>query len=111
MEHLYMDVLYTIKYKVGADTEQSTHRDLLYVYAQKAFDVTPEQHRRYMAIVHGEKVGCFCALNTIHNCNSLALHRLNSHPLFLLLYIKQINRLLEVFFLLNTILSFNKVKI
>ncbi|XP_050539077.1 BAI1-associated protein 3 isoform X2 [Daktulosphaira vitifoliae] len=55
MEHLYMDVLYTIKYKVGADTEQSAHKDQLYVYAQKAFDVTPEQHRRYMAIVHGEK--------------------------------------------------------
>lgn len=56
MEHLYMDVLYTIKYKVGADTEMSAHRDQLYVYAQKAFDVTPEQHRRYMAIVHEEKV-------------------------------------------------------
>lgn len=56
MEHLYMDVLYTIKYKVGADTELSAHRDQLYVYAQKAFDVTPEQHRRYMAIVHEEKV-------------------------------------------------------
>ncbi|XP_050430788.1 BAI1-associated protein 3 isoform X3 [Adelges cooleyi] len=55
MEHLYMDVLYTIKYKVGADTEQSAHRDQLYLYAQKAFDVTPEQHRRYMAIVHEEK--------------------------------------------------------
>jgi len=51
-----MDVLYTIKYKVGADTELSAHRDQLYVYAQKAFDVTPEQHRRYMAIVHEEKV-------------------------------------------------------
>jgi len=51
-----MDVLYTIKYKVGADTEMSAHRDQLYVYAQKAFDVTPEQHRRYMAIVHDEKV-------------------------------------------------------
>jgi hypothetical protein len=56
MENLYMDVLYTIKYKVGADTELSAHRDQLYVYAQKAFDVTPEQHRRYMAIVHEEKV-------------------------------------------------------
>lgn len=56
MEHLYMDVLYTIKYKVGADTEMSAHKDQLYVYAQKAFDVTPEQHRRYMAIVHEEKV-------------------------------------------------------
>ncbi|XP_025193246.1 BAI1-associated protein 3 isoform X2 [Melanaphis sacchari] len=55
MENLYMDVLYTIKYKVGADTELSAHRDQLYVYAQKAFDVTPEQHRRYMAIVHEEK--------------------------------------------------------
>jgi len=51
-----MDVLYTIKYKVGNDTELSAHRDQLYVYAQKAFDVTPEQHRRYMAIVHEEKV-------------------------------------------------------
>lgn len=59
MEHLYMDVLYTIKYKVGADTEMSAHRDQLYVYAQKAFDVTPEQHRRYMAIVHEEKVSLF----------------------------------------------------
>jgi hypothetical protein len=59
MEHLYMDVLYTIKYKVGADTELSAHRDQLYVYAQKAFDVTPEQHRRYMAIVHEEKVSFF----------------------------------------------------
>lgn len=55
-----MDVLYTIKYKVGADTELSAHRDQLYLYAQKAFDVTPEQHRRYMAIVHEEKV-MFCS--------------------------------------------------
>jgi len=64
MENLYMDVLYTIKYKVGADTELSAHRDQLYVYAQKAFDVTPEQHRRYMAIVHEEKVifVSFCSI-------------------------------------------------
>ncbi|VVC39810.1 Mammalian uncoordinated homology 13, subgroup, domain 2,Mammalian uncoordinated homology 13, domain 2,C2 [Cinara cedri] len=55
MEHLYMDVLYTIKHKVGNDTELSAHRDQLYIYAQKAFDITPEQHRRFMAIVHEEK--------------------------------------------------------
>lgn len=69
MEHLYMDVLYTIKYKVGADTELSAHRDQLYVYAQKAFDVTPEQHRRYMAIVHEEKVSF---ADHVSSCTSLA---------------------------------------
>lgn len=56
MEHLYMDVLYTIKYKVGNETELSSHRDQLYMYAKRAFDVTSEQHRRYMSIVHEEKV-------------------------------------------------------
>lgn len=68
MENLYMDVLYTIKYKVGADTELSAHRDQLYVYAQKAFDVTPEQHRRYMAIVHEEKVifVSFCIILSLY---------------------------------------------
>lgn len=68
MEHLYMDVLYTIKYKVGADTEMSAHKDQLYGYAQTAFDVTPEQHRRYMAIVHEEKVSFDILLHKLQTC-------------------------------------------
>lgn len=57
MEQLYIEVLYTIKYKVGLSSGQmSQYQEELYAYAQKAFKVTNEMHRRYLSIASEEKV-------------------------------------------------------
>lgn len=57
MEQLYIEVLYTIKYKVGSSCGQtSQYQEELYAYAQKAFKVSNEMHRRYLSIASEEKV-------------------------------------------------------
>ncbi|XP_026676483.1 uncharacterized protein LOC103505354 [Diaphorina citri] len=57
MEALYIEVLYTITNKVGASSGQFSHyQDELYSYAQKAFDVPNDQHRKYLSIADEEKV-------------------------------------------------------
>ncbi|XP_072156728.1 BAI1-associated protein 3 isoform X1 [Bemisia tabaci] len=56
LEQLYIEVLYTITNKVGASSgPYSYYKEELYQYAQKAFGITNEQHRRYMAIASEEK--------------------------------------------------------
>ncbi|KAK7592921.1 hypothetical protein V9T40_007673 [Parthenolecanium corni] len=57
MEQLYIEVLYTIKYKVGSSCGQtSQYQEELYAYAQKAFKVSNEMHRRYLSIASEEKL-------------------------------------------------------
>lgn len=57
MEQLYIEVLYTIKYKVGSSGGQtSQYQEELYAYAQKAFKVSNDMHRRYLSIASEEKV-------------------------------------------------------
>ncbi|XKL63072.1 hypothetical protein PGB90_005436 [Kerria lacca] len=56
IEQLYIEVLYTIKYKVGTSTgHMSQYQEELYSYAQKAFKVSNEMHRRYLSIASEEK--------------------------------------------------------
>lgn len=57
IEQLYIEVLYTIANTVGASTGQYAHyKEDLYRYAQEAFGVPPDQHRRYLNIASEEKV-------------------------------------------------------
>ena len=57
MEQLYIEVLYTIKYKVGLSSNQtSQYQEELYSYAQRAFKVSNDVHRRYLSIASEEKV-------------------------------------------------------
>lgn len=57
LEQLYIEVLYTIANTVGASTGQYAHyKEDLYRYAQEAFGVPPDQHRRYLNIASEEKV-------------------------------------------------------
>jgi len=57
MEQLYIEVLYTIANTVGASTGQYAHyKEDLYRYAQEAFGVPQDQHRRYLNIASEEKV-------------------------------------------------------
>ena len=54
---LYIEVLYTIKHKIGATS--GSHLPFiqdLYLYAREAFGVTPEDHARLLAKASGEKV-------------------------------------------------------
>lgn len=54
---MYIEVLYTIANTVGASTGQYAHyKEDLYRYAQEAFGVPPDQHRRYLNIASEEKV-------------------------------------------------------
>ncbi|KAL6263237.1 hypothetical protein P5V15_006038, partial [Pogonomyrmex californicus] len=56
MEQLYIEVLYTIANTVGASTGQYAHyKEDLYRYAQEAFGVPQDQHRRYLNIASEEK--------------------------------------------------------
>ncbi|XP_060811267.1 BAI1-associated protein 3 isoform X2 [Bombus pascuorum] len=56
LEQLYIEVLYTIANTVGASTGQYAHyKEDLYRYAQEAFGVPPDQHRRYLNIASEEK--------------------------------------------------------
>lgn len=59
MEQLYVEVLYTIRHKLGAHSAKYPHHfkeDLVH-YAQVAFGVGHEYHRRCNAIASEEKVG------------------------------------------------------
>ncbi|XP_069688099.1 BAI1-associated protein 3 isoform X2 [Periplaneta americana] len=56
IEQLYVEVLYTITNKVGASTGQYSHyKEDLYSYAQEAFGISSEIHRKFMAIASEEK--------------------------------------------------------
>ncbi|XP_015609061.1 BAI1-associated protein 3 isoform X2 [Cephus cinctus] len=56
MEQLYIEVLYTIANTVGASTGQYAHyREDLNRYAQEAFNVPQDQHRRCLNIASKEK--------------------------------------------------------
>ncbi|XP_046745944.1 BAI1-associated protein 3 isoform X1 [Diprion similis] len=56
MEQLYIEVLYTIANTVGASTGQYAHyKEDLYRYAQEAFGVPQDQHRRCLNIASEEK--------------------------------------------------------
>ena len=58
MEQLYVEVLYTIRHKLGAHSAkypQSVKEDLVH-YAQQAFGVGHEYHRKCHAIASEEKV-------------------------------------------------------
>ncbi|XP_063228828.1 BAI1-associated protein 3 [Bacillus rossius redtenbacheri] len=56
LEQLYVEVLYTISNKVGASTGQYAHyKEDLYLYAQEAFGISSEMHRKFMAIASEEK--------------------------------------------------------
>lgn len=57
LELLYVEVLYTITNKVGVCTGQYAHfQEELYQYAQEAFDIPHQRHRRLLAIASEEKV-------------------------------------------------------
>ncbi len=58
MEQLYVEVLYTIRHKLGAHSAKYPHHfkeDLVH-YAQVAFGVGHEYHRKCNAIASEEKV-------------------------------------------------------
>jgi hypothetical protein len=58
LEQLYIEVLYTIRHKIGAHSAQYPHhyKEDLIRYAQSAFNFGSEQHRRCQAIASEEKV-------------------------------------------------------
>lgn len=57
-ELLYIEVLYTIKHKIGTTAGgHSPYIQDLYQYAQEAFKISPEDHARLLAKATEEKVG------------------------------------------------------
>ena len=58
MEQLYVEVLYTIRHKLGAHSAQYPHhyKEDLALYAQQAFGVGQDFHYRCHAIASEEKV-------------------------------------------------------
>ncbi|XP_067135056.1 BAI1-associated protein 3-like isoform X2 [Centruroides vittatus] len=55
-DELYVEVLYTIKHKIGANGgDYSVYAEDLYDYAQKAFCVSQETHKRLFAIAQEEQ--------------------------------------------------------
>lgn len=56
-ELLYLEVLYTVKHKIGATTGGHTpFVNDLYAYGQQAFNVSPEDHAKLVAKAGEEKV-------------------------------------------------------
>ncbi|GBN25102.1 hypothetical protein AVEN_184667-1, partial [Araneus ventricosus] len=56
-EELYIAVLYTIKHKLGANSGgYSVYAEDLYEYAQEAFCMSDEDHKRFLSIAQDEKV-------------------------------------------------------
>lgn len=56
-EMLYIEVLYTVKHKIGATSgSHSPYQQDLFQYAKEAFRVTPEDHARLLAKATEEKV-------------------------------------------------------
>ena len=54
---LYIETLYTIKYKIGSSTpDYSVGEHDLYAYAQEAFGLSNEEHRRLLEKASEEKV-------------------------------------------------------
>ena len=84
MEQLYIEVLCTIKYKVGSSSSQpSQYQEELYSYAQKAFKVSNDMHRRYLSIASEEKVSCYDILYNRHFLPRVCyLHRLCFYPFY-----------------------------
>ncbi|XP_055945968.1 BAI1-associated protein 3-like isoform X1 [Argiope bruennichi] len=55
-EELYIAVLYTIKHKLGANSSgYSVYAEDLYDYAQEAFCMSDEDHKRFLSIAQDEK--------------------------------------------------------
>ncbi|UJR07768.1 hypothetical protein I4U23_012051 [Adineta vaga] len=55
-ELLYIETLYTIKHKIGTTiSKHSEGENDLYAYAQEAFGLSPEEHRRLLARASEEK--------------------------------------------------------
>lgn len=58
MEALYVEVLYTVFHKVGAQQgDKREHTEDLPRYAQAAFHIDPQDHARLQAVAQEEKVG------------------------------------------------------
>ncbi|XP_046402880.1 uncharacterized protein LOC124168661 [Ischnura elegans] len=56
LEQLYVELLYTITNKVGAPTGQFSHyKEELYSYAQEAFGLPDDLHRKFLSIATEEK--------------------------------------------------------
>ncbi|GBN54899.1 hypothetical protein AVEN_213494-1 [Araneus ventricosus] len=56
-EELYIAVLYTIKHKLGANSGgYSVYAEDLYEYAQEAFCMSDEDHKRFLSIAQDEKI-------------------------------------------------------
>jgi len=59
-ELLYIEILYTIKHKIGTTISKHSEGDNdLYAYAQEAFGLTSNDHQRLLARASEEKVGHF----------------------------------------------------
>jgi hypothetical protein len=59
-ELLYIEILYTIKHKIGTTISKHSGGDNdLYAYAQEAFGLTSNEHQRLLARASEEKVGHF----------------------------------------------------
>ncbi|XP_022257796.1 uncharacterized protein LOC111089483, partial [Limulus polyphemus] len=55
-EQLYVEVLYTIKHKLGASSgNYDAYAGDLYDYAQEAFGMSSDNHRRLLAVAQEEK--------------------------------------------------------
>jgi len=74
MEQLYVEVLYTIRHKLGAHSAKYPHHvkeDLVH-YAQLAFGISHEYHRKCHAIASEEKVVfCFLSISSIRMSSNL----------------------------------------
>jgi hemerythrin-like domain-containing protein len=56
---LYIETLYTIKYKIGTTTSRHIEEENdLYAYAQEAFGLSPADHQSLLAKTSEEKVIC-----------------------------------------------------
>ena len=56
-ELLYIEVLYTVKHKIGVTSGgHSPYQQDLFQYAKEAFSISPEDHARLLAKATEEKV-------------------------------------------------------
>ncbi|XP_076324975.1 BAI1-associated protein 3-like isoform X2 [Tachypleus tridentatus] len=56
LEHLYVEVLYIVKHKIGASTaDYDAYTSDLCEYAKKAFQMSPEKHCQLLEVAHDEK--------------------------------------------------------
>ncbi|CAL1264883.1 unnamed protein product [Larinioides sclopetarius] len=55
-QNLYVEVLYTIKHKLGANSSNYVaYTEELYEYARETFNMTHEEHEKFMAVAQDEK--------------------------------------------------------